>query len=293
MPAHALKGRDLVLLALLTLFWGLNWPVMKYAVRAFPPLSFRALSMFGGVLVLAAYMAVQRIEWRVPRGQLGRVLLLATPNMVVWNVLVIYGVTTLSSGRAAILGYTMPVWSLLFGVMFFRERVPLRMWAGVAAAFVGTLLLLASELTAFAGKPLGVAIMLVAAMSWGLGTLLIKHRPIAMPTVAFSFWATLVTALVTGAGALLLERTAWHVPSVGESLAVFYNAAVALGFCQVVWFYLARTLPPVASSLSVMLIPVIGVFSGALALGETPQWQDYAALVLILIALSSVLLRPR
>lgn len=293
MPAHALKGRDLVLLALLTLFWGLNWPVMKYAVRSFPPLTFRALSMFGGVAVLAAYMAAQRIEWRVPRGQLGRVLLLATPNMVVWNVLVIYGVTTLSSGRAAILGYTMPVWSLLFGVVFFGERVPLRMWAGVAAALIGTLLLLASELTAFAGKPVGVAIMLVAAMSWGLGTLLIKHRPIAMPTVAFSFWATLVTALVTGAGALLLERAAWHVPSAGESLAVLYNAAVALGFCQVVWFYLARTLPPVASSLSVMLIPVIGVFSGALALGESPQWQDYAALVLILIALSSVLLRPR
>jgi drug/metabolite transporter (DMT)-like permease len=56
---------------------------------------------------------------------------------------------------------------------------------------------------------------------------------------------------------------------------------------------LARTLPPIASSLSVMMIPVIGVFSGAWLLSETPHWQDYAAMLLILAAMSTVLLKPR
>jgi drug/metabolite transporter (DMT)-like permease len=60
-----------------------------------------------------------------------------------------------------------------------------------------------------------------------------------------------------------------------------------------VWVQLARTLPPIASSLSVMMIPIVGVFSGALMLGETPHWQDYAAMVLILAAMSTVLLKPR
>ena len=56
---------------------------------------------------------------------------------------------------------------------------------------------------------------------------------------------------------------------------------------------LARKLPPAASGLSVMLIPVLGVFSGMWILGEQPYWQDYAALLLILLALSTVLLPTR
>jgi drug/metabolite transporter (DMT)-like permease len=57
----------------------------------------------------------------------------------------------------------------------------------------------------------------------------------------------------------------------------------------VVWFRLATILPPVASGLSVMLIPVIGLFSGMWLLGEVPHWQDYVALVSILIAIVTVL----
>jgi drug/metabolite transporter (DMT)-like permease len=69
--------------------------------------------------------------------------------------------------------------------------------------------------------------------------------------------------------------------------------AIAVAFCHVVWSMLARTLPPAASGLSVMMIPVVGVFSGMLMLGEQPSWQDYAALALILVALSTVLLPAR
>ncbi len=43
----------------------------------------------------------------------------------------------------------------------------------------------------------------------------------------------------------------------------------------------------------VMMIPVVGVFSGAWMLDEIPHWQDYAAMVLILTAMSTVLLKPR
>ena len=55
---------------------------------------------------------------------------------------------------------------------------------------------------------------------------------------------------------------------------------------------MARKLQPVASSLSVMMIPVVGVFSGAWLLGEIPGWQDYVAMVLILISMGTILLKP-
>lgn len=68
-----------------------------------------------------------------------------------------------------------------------------------------------------------------------------------------------------------------------------FNAVLVFGFAQAAWFYLARSLPPVASTLSVMLIPVLGVFSGAVGLGEVLHWQDWAAVGLMMLSIAAVL----
>jgi drug/metabolite transporter (DMT)-like permease len=75
--------------------------------------------------------------------------------------------------------------------------------------------------------------------------------------------------------------------------AILYNAVGVFGFAHAAWFYLARGLPPVASSISVMMIPVLGVFSGAWVLGEVLHWQDFAAVALIVTAIALVLLGRR
>ena len=64
---------------------------------------------------------------------------------------------------------------------------------------------------------------------------------------------------------------------------------LVFGFAHAAWFYLARSLPPIASTLSVMMIPVLGVFSGAAALGEVLHWQDWTAMALMVVAIGSVL----
>jgi drug/metabolite transporter (DMT)-like permease len=64
---------------------------------------------------------------------------------------------------------------------------------------------------------------------------------------------------------------------------------IIFGFAHAAWFFLARSLPPIASTLSVMMIPILGVFSGALGLGEVLHWQDWAAVVLMVVAIASVL----
>src|SRR5256885_11242189 len=65
--------------------------------------------------------------------------------MVLWNSLIIIAIPMLSSGRAAILGYTMPIFSAVLGSLFFHDRLAPRAWAGVAAALAGGLLLLWDE----------------------------------------------------------------------------------------------------------------------------------------------------
>ncbi len=92
---------------------------------------------------------------------------------------------------------------------------------------------------------------------------------------------------------LTFELEHWRWPTAAEWLPILYNIVFAVAFCHVVWSMLARKLPPAASGLSVMMIPVLGVFSGMWILDEQPHWQDYTALALILVALSTVLLPAR
>lgn len=284
--------KDFILLALLTLCWGFNWPIMKIGVTHYPPLTFRILGMVGALPVLWLVARTQGIPLAISQRQLMPLIRLAVPNVLLWNLFMITGITMLSSGRSAILGYTMPVWALLFGLILYKEKPNRLAWLGIACAFLGTLLLLSSEFGKLSGQPLGSFLMLLGAASWGYGTVRMKRSKLEMPNVVLTFWMVLLASIVLTAAAILFERAAWRMPNLPEWLSIAYNAILVFGFAFVVWFRLARTLPPVASGLSVMMIPVVGVFSGAWMLGETPHWQDYCAMVLILVSLGTVLIKP-
>lgn len=291
--ASVLTTRQLLLLAILTLFWGMNWSVMKVGVRDLPPIWFRLLGVALGTVLIFCYAGVRRISLVVPKGAWPRLVLLTVPNMIVWYLVAIIALAMLPSGRAAILGYTMPIWAAAIGAFFLGERLSARMWLGVVCAFLGMALLVAGEWGTLSGRPLGSALMLFAAAAWGAGTHLLRRLPIAMETIALTFWMMAMTSVALFVASLLFERDHWVVPSLSQWLPILYNAVFVLGLCNVLWFALARSLPPVASGLSGMLIPVVGVFSGILLLGEVPHWRDFAALALILVALATVMLPSR
>lgn len=290
---HRLDARQFWVLLLLTLFWGLNWPIMKLAVSDMAPLSFRALSLLLGLPCLALALLVMKVPFRIPRAEWGQVGRLALTNMMVWHVLLIVALPHLNSGRAAILGYTMPVFSALWGRTLFGERLAPRQLAGVAAAGGAVMLLLWHEFTRLSGAPLAAGAVLVAALVWGLGTQQLRRAHLSVGTLTVSFWMTAATTVVLVVLALAFETARWRMPGQAAVWAIVYNGALVFGYCHAAWFFLARTLTPVASSTSVMLIPVLGIGSGALFLGEKLHWQDGAAVALILLAIALVLLPGR
>ena len=288
-----LTKQQLWLLILLTLVWGVNWPVMKMGVTNMPPLLFRAMSIWLGLPVLAAALVYLKVPFRIPRTYWRELLLLATTNMFVWHACIILAVKTLSSGRAAILGYTMPIFSALLGAVFFASALSRRNWIGVAAAALGVSLLLWFEVTNLSGKPLGVVFALIAATSWALGTQLLRRTTIPLPTLTLSFWMTLLAGIVMALLSLIFERDQWAIPSQSAWWSIGYNAVLIFGFAHAAWFFLARSLPPIASTLSVMFIPILGVFTGAWWLNEVLHWQDWAAMALMIVAIASVLAPSR
>lgn len=190
---HKLSPRQWTLLVLLTLVWGINWPVMKIGVTGFPPLTFQALCLWLGTPILGLVLVAMKVPFRIPRAHWRELLVLAVFNMFIWQALIIIAVQSLSSGRAAILGYTMPMFSALLGAWVFGDQLAKRSWAGVAAASLGVVLLLWHELSNLSGRPTWVLLALAAASTWALGTQMLRRTPMPVPTLAISFWMTLMT----------------------------------------------------------------------------------------------------
>ncbi|MCZ2292284.1 MAG: EamA family transporter [Burkholderiales bacterium] len=292
--------RQFGLLVILTLIWGLNWPVMKLGISGwpqapdpFPPLTFRALSIVLGLPVLLLGLLAMRVPLGIPRVCWPELLRLTTSNMIVWHLVLVVALQSLSSGRAAILGYTMPVFSALWGAAVFGDRLRPRQWAGVAGCALAVLLLLAHEFGRLAGAPWAALAIIASACVWAYGTHRLRRTTIPAPTLAVAFWMTVITGVAVVLAAWLFERDQWRWPSPTVQAAIAFNAFAVFAVAQVIWLVLARSLPPLASTVSVMMIPVLGVFSGAWALGERLHWQDFAAVALLVAAIAAVLMPQR
>jgi len=291
--ARVISRRQLLALVALTLMWGINWPMMKFSLRELTPMYFRALTMSCGAAFLYGWyrarglrMWPQGAEWR-------SVLVIGAPNMLGWHALSILGVKELASGRAAILGFTMPIWTVLLGVLALRERLTRRVAVAVLAAAAAIALLAAGELTALAGRPLGIVWMELAALCWAVGTLLIRRSTLTLPVETLTVWTMILAAACLWLIAAASEPwPAWQF-SAAMWASLAYGAFINYGFAQTLWASLARQLPPATSAMSIMAIPLIGTLSATFIVGEWPHWQDYAAIGAVMLAIGAVLLPPR
>jgi drug/metabolite transporter (DMT)-like permease len=292
--ADHLPARLWWLLAALTLAWGFNWTAMKLALAEVPPWTFRSLCLGLGsaVLFLVLRLAGHRIPW--PRGQWRRLWVLALLNITAWNMLVAFGLTMIASGRASILGYTMPVLAVPLSVWLLGERLTPPKALGLALGMAGLALLLGDAYKAIGAAPLGTLLVLGAAASWALGAVLQKKYPVALAPGPYTAWMLLLGGLPIFAGALLLEHpgTLAHI----GGRAVFgtaYNVLIAFAFANWAWIKLATSVSVTVFSLSILIIPVVAVLSGVVFLGERPGSAELAALALVLAALATVLVPAR
>jgi drug/metabolite transporter (DMT)-like permease len=284
-----LPPRLLWILAGLTVAWGLNWTAMKVALAEVSPWTFRTLCLGAGSGVLFAVLRAGGQPLGVPRGQWRRLVLLALFNITSWNMLVAYGVSMIPSGRAAILAYTMPVWSIPLSVLVLGEKVTARRAAGLVMGMSGMALLLIEDFATLRAAPLGTLLVLCAAFTWGLGTVLQKRYPVAMPLGAYTAWIMLIGGVPIFVGAALLDLGR-PIPDISlqAALGVLYNVLIAFAWAHWAWLKLATTLPVSVFSISMLVIPAVGVISGMLFLGERPSWQEFAALALVIASLLSV-----
>jgi drug/metabolite transporter (DMT)-like permease len=289
----SLTPAGIALLVALTITWGVNWPMMKLALAEVPPWTFRSLCLMVGGSALLVLARASGGPLTVATHRLPALCLVSLFNITGWHLFSAYALLYTGSGRAAIIGYTMPLWASLLSLWVFHARPTARQIAALLLGLAALVLLLVKDLGALGAAPTGALLMLGASLCWAIGTVLVKkfawdHLAIT----ALTGWQQLIGGVPIVIGWWLLEPvpdlTALSLPA---ALSLAYVVFVSMIFCQTAFFKLLSLLPAHVAAISVLPVPVVGVVSSAMILAEPVSLAEIAALTLVVVGLF-LLVRP-
>jgi drug/metabolite transporter (DMT)-like permease len=285
-PNHGSSLRGVVLLAVLSLFWGLGWPAMKVVLAEIGPWTFRTACLLSAGAGLLALARASGSTLGIPRPDLLPLLVTALVNITGWHLLSAHGIAAMQAGRAAIVAYTMPLWAVLLSRLLLGERLGGLRLLALAAGTAGMAVLLGPDLHRLRAAPAGVAFMLGAAFCWAAGTVLVKYFRWHMPPTLIMGWQLLLGGLPVAAGAFLLEDPLGLADiSLKAGATLLYLIAGPMIFCHWAFFVVVRMFPANVAAISTLSIPIIGVFSSALLLGEPVTAAEITALLLVVASL--------
>ncbi len=280
----------LILVALVGILWGLNFPAVKYMLTAVPPLTLRAFGFTGGAVVLLIIVRALGHRLTPARGEAVPIIIAGLFVLFGFNILTALGQLFTEASRAAIIVYTMPAITAVLAAIFLKDRLTGRRILAVLIGLAGLAVLASKDLAALIASPLGPFLMLMAALSWSIGNVLVQGRQWSLSPLALTFWFFIVSLVLAWPLALWLEPpSARHVPP-PPVIAVFaFHVAGPMATCYLLWAVLLRRLPATVAAISILTAPTVGVLSSIVLLGEAASWQKMLALGLIVLSIAITL----
>lgn len=282
----------LLLLLAIALAWGSGWPLMKYGVIEMPVFAFRWLTAILSGLCVLPLAAAMGQDVRLPREEIGLAVVTGLFNVTGWFYFSGLALTMMAAGRSSVLAYTMPLWAFLAGLALGREQVTPRRILGVACGLGAVALLAGSDLARLGTAPLGVLAIMGAAISWAIGTV-IQKRTWKTPPMVLAGWQLIFGGIPLLILSLAVDSDPYRNLTILGVGAIAYTVLVGNVCGFVCWIRVVGLVPTSVASLGVLPVPMVGILSGALVLGEPVGWLEIGALALVTGALTTVLPMPK
>ena len=274
MHADRLTLRHALLALAVVAVWGTNFVVIRVALDHLPPLILAALRFSFAFLPAAFFIKRPDVPWRnlaaygvlIGLGQFGMLFLAMTHYI--------------SPGLASLVVQTQVFFTIGLSMWLTKERVRLFQMGALGLASVGLAVILLH--TDGVTTPLGLGLVLIAAMSWGTGNIVQRATP-GVSSLGYVVWASLFSVPPLLALSLIFEgwpaivRGVTHADAVTWAAVAWQSVGNTL-FGYVAWGFLLARYPAATVSPWSLLVPVFGMGASALVLGEgLPGWKLAAA----------------
>ena len=286
------RRRASLLVACLVLIWGCNWPVNKVVLSHISPLWFACLRVAMGSISLFLVQAFRTEGVKLPaRADLPVVLSIGLAQVAAVMALVQLGLANVPAGRSAILSYTTPVWVVPGAILILGERLRLAKSIALLLGLAGVAVMFNpaafdwSDHTAVVGN----GYLLAAAALWAGSIIHVRaHRWQGTPLI-LAPWQMLIGLIPLFALAWSVEGPPPHVSfSLGTLVLAIYSGPLITAFPFWALVTVSRTLPAVTTSLTLLLVPMIGLLSSVIFLTEQINATLIVGPLLILGAVAAV-----
>jgi drug/metabolite transporter (DMT)-like permease len=273
-------------LVLLTIIWGVNFSVVKWALDWLDPMAFNALRF--PLAALTVY-AVLRIRGRIPRPQtedIGGIVLLGVAGNAIYQLLFIHALDLTRAGNVALFLATTPAWAAILSWMAREGTMDLRAVIGVGFTLAGMILVVLGgdqELAWGARSLLGDLLAAAAAFTWALYTVGSRRYVLrygSVPVTAWTLWTGSFILVLLGVPALLdapvrdLPTSVWG--------AIAFAGILALGVSYLLWYRGVGRLGSARTATYSNLIPIVALITAWITLGESPAvLQGVGAMIIL------------
>lgn len=288
---HLPLSHTLLALAVVAV-WGTNFVVIRVALDTLPPLTLAVLRFALAFLPAALFIARPRVPWR---------------QLATYGVLI--GVGQFGLLYIAMQGHILPgLASLVVQVQVFftiglvmfgeGERPQAHQGVALALALAGLVWIGLASDAASGSTPLGLLLVLLAALSWAFGNLVSRRAGRGVDMLAYVIWSSAFAVPPLAVLALWLEGPAaiargLAAAGLGTWAAVLWQALGNALFGFAAWAWLLARHPAATITPWALGVPVFGMASAALVLGEPmPPWK-VAASALVIAGLALNALWPR
>lgn len=280
-----------------TLFWGLNIPIVKVTLDEISPLAFASLRRIVAALLMVCLAWATEGAPRFERQDWRRLLALGLLGHFVSELGFILGVAHTTASNSSLILATTPIWVALLGTLGGIERQPTRAWIGIVLSFLGVGLIVQGDdgwgLHLSTGWR-GDLLCLGSALSWALYTVWMKP----LVTRCSPLWVTSASAgvgavFLSGTSASMLPKQDWVAISWSGWGGLAYSAVFALVIGNLIWSVFVRRIGSAQTAVYQNIIPAVSILISWIFLGE--RWVPIQAIgaVLVFAGLCLTGRRPR
>ena len=279
-----------LLLIILVLVWSSVWSLFRIAMEAIPPLSFRVIIGLPAFLLLLilGYKKVKTVK--IPKNNIKSLLLISFFNVTLWQILMLYGITMLGGGRAAVLTYTMPVWATIFAAIFGYEKINFSIIVSLILGMIG-IFFLSIEINIFENI-FGFLITLSAGLSWAIGTMIVKYGGIKSDGLVVAGWQQLIGIIPIIPFALYYDLNNFGDIELKHVLIIFYGIFFSSAYTYWAYFTVLQKFSVNITSISVMTVPVLAVLIDYLMIDFPFSTLDLLALIFIISGIYIAATKP-
>ena len=292
LPDAAARRAGLLHLSIVYIVWGSTYLAIRIAVRpegGFPPFALGSLRMLLAGGVLLGWAAIRGTRVALSRRDAVTLAAAGVLMLPLGNGLVNWAERRADSGYAALLVGSLPIWTAVIESALDRRRPTLRLALSLAIGFGGLVLLVAPGLVKAGAADAGAIVaLLVAPITWALGSVLQTRRPVSVGPVVSAGYLHLFGAAGFLVLFLALGEALPHPSAAAWGAFAYLVLAGSVGaftsFVRVL-----RLLPTSVVMTYAYVNPVIAVVLGAIFLRERVTWIDAAGMALVLLGVWGVL----